>query len=132
MTITVEDLKGLRLRHQAHLDGPRGPKGWFGDVRQCIEHPRLSRFDKCHRATRKVEVIWQVDWQPCASLEEAVAKLNEAPVLTDAEKAALERVTDDWQDLRKGGGINDLIMLGYKGLIEWEDGKCRRRKNGDN
>lgn len=128
MTITVDDLKGCRMRHRAHLDGPRGPKGWFGDVRVCIEHPRLSRFDKCHRATRKVELIWQVDGEACASLDEAVAKLNEPPVLTDSEKAALESVTDEWQDLRRQGITADLLTLGYKGMIEWEDGKCRRRK----
>lgn len=125
--ITPDDLRGCTLRHQAHLDGPRGKNGWFGDVKVCVQHPRLSRFDKCIRATRTVEVIWQVDWQPCESFEAAVAKLNEPPVLTDSEKATLEHVTDEWQDLRHRG-MTDLVMLGYKGIIEWEDGKCRKRK----
>lgn len=83
--------------------------------------------------------IWQVDGIDCASLEEAIERLNEPPVLTEAEGAFLERVPDVWTEFRsfmapmKGQEFGPdcsahsmVHVLRHKGLVEvkrWEDEK---------
>lgn len=128
MTITMDQVLNARLHHRGHLDGPRGKEGWFGDLHQCKEFPRLQRIVRYYRKDKSHAVEWQVDNQPVASLEAAVEALNKPVELTEGEQRAMDKVTDQYLDLRRAEGIEltDLIALSYKGLIEFEDGKCRR------
>lgn len=130
MTITIETLLESKLQHRAHLDGPRGKAGWFGDIHACVEHPRLRRMVKYMRADRSTRVSWQVDGVDVGtSLANAVPALNVPPVLTAEEAAALNFVTPDWQDLRRAPlpGFQMLMQLDVKGIIEFEKGQCRLR-----
>lgn len=143
--ITVDDVNKSHLAERAHFTG----HGFFGYVKQCVEHPRLQRVEKCVRKTRAVEVTWQVDGQNVASLEAAVEALNVPVVLTDDEAEALDLVPPTFAGLRAvedkiaacprpAGGIQpntphsralDLIhRLQNKGVVEL--GKSPDRSDG--
>lgn len=129
MTIELKDLEQSRLRHAAHLDGPRGKDGWFGDMHQCIQYPRLQRIVRYYRKDRSHKIVWLVDNQEIGeNLADVLSAINKPVVLTEGEQRALAQVADEYQDLRRTGGIEltDLLALSYKGQIEFKDGKCRR------
>lgn len=124
MTITLDALKDCKLRHGAHLDG----SGWFGDIHQCIEHPRLSRMVRYIKKDRSHEVTWRVDGNAVGGqLSDAIEALNKPPILTLIEQEVLSRVPAEFVDLRKTEDWRTLHALRDKGMIEFEAGKCRKR-----
>lgn len=141
--VTIADVANWHLRQTAHLDGPRGKNGWFGDIHQCIEQPRLSRIVKYFRKDRSHTVTWRIDRHDAADLQEAVATLNTPPVLTDAEKEALAKYPTEWthahEAMRMVGGYELHHALGDKGMIENDGDHSWRRiavvtrdRNGEN
>ena len=122
MTITANTLRGSRLFERSHVNG--GPE-WFGYILQCEEFPRLSRLDRYARRDRSVSSTWRVDGEDVDNLDHAAERLNIPPALTDDEIAVLRRVTDEWQDLRFEGITAQLVAISWKGVIEFETGRCR-------
>lgn len=125
--ITLEALNAYTLVHAAHLDGPRGTNGWFGNLLRCQQQPRLTRLDKCIRKTRTVEVSWHVDGRLQVSLEAAIEALNVPPEVTDEEAKVLGVLGDEFVDMRQTINLPVLMDLRDKGLVEFAEGKCRRR-----
>lgn len=126
--ITMADVTGWHMKEGAHYNGG---DLWFGYLMQCIEQPRLARFDRYIKKTREVQSTWQVDGDDCADLDEAVAKLNVDPVFTDAELQELNKVTCDFEDIRKTRDLELNHSLENKGAIEWKAGKCRLTDTGE-
>lgn len=125
--ITLELAETWTVRHAVHLDGPRGRKGWFGDIHTCIQEPRLQRMTRYYRATRSVVRSWMVDGQEIVGgLYCAIERLNTPPVITREEFSALARAPGAFTDLRKTADLPALMTLSDKGLIEFRAGKCRR------
>lgn len=95
--ITVADLRACKMKTVLHMDGPRDRKsGWWADIHQCIEHPRLRRKALYTRADRGVTVTWSVDGREwVGTLQEAVDLLN-GPVLppNDPQFVALEEMRE--------------------------------------
>lgn len=131
--LTVEDIVGkCHLRFCAHLDGNDKRGRWFADVHEVVEHPRLSRMAKAWRrgaagGPAQVTTWWTDGTTEHPTLDAAVAALATPPTLTPDERAALDAVDDEWRDLRRPGITQHLLMLSHKGVIEFKDGKCRRR-----
>lgn len=133
MTVTLDDLKKSKTRERMHLNGG----SWFGYIHQCVEYPRLSRFDRYVKKDRSVTSTWRVDGADVADLEAAVVALNLPPNVTLEERAALDLVPVEFtpaRDVRTliGGenrqhAIEVMTLLDNKGLIEYQDGKVRRR-----
>jgi hypothetical protein len=124
---TEADLKDCHMVQTMHLNGG---SEWFGYVYRCVEHPRLSRHDKYMRKDRSVASVWWADGVPCETLETALDAIQQPPVLTDEERAALELVPAEWADIRDQLEYRVGRSLADKGLVEWEHGKCRRRADG--
>lgn len=125
--VTLADLEKSKLRHAAHIDGPRGRDGWFGDMHRCVEYPRLQRRVRYFRKDRSHDVTWYVDGKEAGrDLEDALPLLNSPVVLTEDEQRVFDLVTDEYVDLRRQGVTEHLLTLQNKGLIEFADGKCRR------
>lgn len=125
--ITLELAETWTVKHSIHMDGPSGRKGWFGDVHQCVQEPRLARMTRCYRATRSVVVSWLVDGKEViGGLYCAVERLNAPPVMTREEFSALARAPTAYTDLRQSLDRSFLLTLRDKGLIEFRAGKCRR------
>jgi hypothetical protein len=119
----------------AMLDGD----GWVGRVFTSRERPRLSFEDAAWRDGRHSRT-WIVDGIRCASFAEAEQALQRAPVLTPEEQAMLDELSDEWvayADFYDDSSVispkshERRIELDYslrsKGLLEWKDGKVRRR-----
>ena len=123
--MNVDDVKGWHMRERAHYNGG---KAFFAYLMQCIEQPRLSRYDRYDRKTRSHESTWKVDGIDQPSFEAALAALDTPPIFSDAELQELEKVTDEWVDIRKTMDFGLNMSLESKGAVEWQDGKCRRRK----
>lgn len=126
-TITRDSLKGCKLRLSMHADG----RGFFADYHTCVEHPRLTRVTRYEKKTRSAAVSWHVDGLAFDSLEAAAAALNAPAILSDEQRATLDKISKDWEDLRKTLPFDVLHTLTQKGQIEWKDGKCRRIKSLD-
>jgi hypothetical protein len=130
--ITLDDLKNCTLRETTHLNGPSGPKGWFGYMYECIQYPRLQRRVRYFRRDRSHDVTWYVDGAevygvtPETALAHATDLLNQPPTLTPEEQAVLDKVTGDFVDHRQEMDVTTLLMLRSKGMIEFKEGKCRR------
>lgn len=120
-TITIDDLKACHMREAAHYNG--GSK-WFGYLHRCVEHPRLSRFDKYTREDKGVKSTWRVDGNDCATLDDALAALAIPAVLTDEERAALIEWRDDFEGSwgRRGVGYAMLSALTNKGMLDGRNG----------
>ncbi|CAB4953358.1 unannotated protein [freshwater metagenome] len=126
--VTLETVMAGRLRENGHGDA----KDWFSVLYQHTTIPRLQAMDKFPRRGRTVpsERVWSVDGLPCASLDEAVERLNIPAVLTDEEREVLDRVPVEWTLLvpfRKAIGEElgrqigtTILMLRQKGAIENE------------
>lgn len=114
----------LTMREVAHYNGGRE---WFGYKYQCIQHPRLSRFDRYTRRDRSVASTWRVDGQECRSFEEAMAELDHAPALTVSELTAIAQF--DKATMRKAdfpgfkASYPHLTTLAEKGVVWWDAGK---------
>lgn len=139
-TITREMIEAGRLLYAGHADA----KDWSADLWKHSTLRRLSVADRVPRGYRTPSSpamgrIWQVDGADCASLEEAVGRLNAPPVLTEAEAAFLETVPADWTEFRgfmapmKGqefapncSAHGMVHMLRHKGMIEVERREAQR------
>lgn len=126
--ITMADVTSWHMRESAHYNGG---DVFFAYLHQCVEQPRLTRFDRYEKKDKSVASTWRVDGDDCADLDDAIGKLNVDPVFTDAELQELSKVTCDFEDIRK---IRDLDLnhsLANKGAIEWKAGKCRLTTAGE-
>lgn len=138
--ITMETVQAGNLRHAGHGDA----KEWFADFWQHSTIRRLSVADRCprrgyHPKAPAMGRIWQVDGADCASLEEAIERLNVPPVLTKAEADFRERVPAVWTEFRSfmaplkdqefapNCSAHGMVhVLRHKGLVEvkrWEEEK---------
>ena len=133
--ITHETVMAGRLLNAGHADA----KDWFADLWQHSTIRRLSCADRAPRRGRgrtdgpQMGRVWQVDAADCATLEEAIERLNVPAVLTAEEAAFLERVPADWTEFRgfmepmKGQDFGPdqsayglVHMLRHKGMVEVE------------
>lgn len=132
--ITLEMLQASKLRETMHFDGPRGPKGFFGYIYAGIEHPRLQRKVTYWRANRGTTVEWYVDGVKVGdSLADTLDALNQPPVLTETESAALALLGNDWRSWKDTGIAYEVVRaLGDKGMIEAQRGQMRRRQVASN
>jgi hypothetical protein len=112
------------MLEDAHFNGG---KEWFGYRLRCVQHPRLTRFDKYIRKTRGVESTFEVDGEPVASIEEAARQLATPYQPIPEDIKLLELVTDDWTLLERR---SPFLRLRDVGLVEFQDGKCRRTDAG--
>ena len=134
-TITHDTVMAGRLLNASHADA----KDWFADLWQHSTIRRLSCADRAPRRGRgrtdgpQMGRVWQVDAADCATLEEAIERLNVTAVFTEEEAAFLERVPADWTEFRgfmepmKGEGFGPdqsahglIHMLRHKGVVEVE------------
>lgn len=126
--VTIETVATWTVRHMIHLDGPRGRRGWFGDIHVANQDPRLRRLTRCYRETRSVQMTWMVDGREVqGGLYCACQYLNAPPQLTVDEFSALARSPMAFADMRRHPDLPTLVTLRDKGLIEFRAGKCRRR-----
>jgi hypothetical protein len=134
--MTRADAKGWTMRETAHYNG--GAE-WFGYGHQCIQQPRLYRLDRYGRKDRSVTSTWSVDGEDCASLDEAVERLNVDPVVTADEIAALGLLTPEFQPLREIRATDAYKALpsgtlshwcSRKGLVWAEKGQARLTELG--
>ena len=117
-----------KLREGAHFNGGRE---WFGYRMNCIQEPRLSRFDRYTRADRSVTSTWEVDGEKVASADAAWVALQTPPAITEDELAALTLVGDEPADLRDVLAYEVRHSLRAKGLIEYgPPGRCKRTEAG--
>lgn len=118
------DLAACTLHDAAHYNGG---KEWFGYLKRCNQHPRLTRMDKYIRATRQVECTWNVDGKPVVGLAEAAELLSVPYEPSVEELALLAEVPDQYTRLENR---SRFIPLRDVGLIEFKDGDCRRTDSG--
>lgn len=126
--ITLEMLHASKLRETMHFDGPRGPKGFFGYMYAGIEYPRLQRKVTYWRANKGTTIEWYVDGQSVGdNLADALPALNQPPVMTEAETAALAQFGPDGKTW-KGSDIPYEVVRGLadKGLVAVERGLVRK------
>jgi len=122
--MTAIDLSACTMREEAHYNGG---KEWFGYRHRCIQHPRLTRFDKYIRKTRSVESTFSVDGKLVANLE-AAAQLLAIPYQPTPEDLELLRlVPDEWT--RMEDRVRFVHLQDF-GLIEFKTGDCRRTDAG--
>lgn len=74
--ITADDLLTAKYRAVLYADFARG--GWL-QVRQCVEHPRLSVVHQAEHRGAPVQRQFFVDDQEVEGLEAAARSLNETP-----------------------------------------------------
>ena len=68
------DITSLTIREVAHYNGG---KAFFAYGYEFVQHPRLTLFKRFDRKLKTVTNSWRVDGADQASLEAAVAALNE-------------------------------------------------------
>lgn len=126
MTLTIDDADLWRMQEHAHFNGG---KEWFGYGHTCVEQPRLYRMDKYLRKDRSVQSTWSVDAEDCASLEQAIERLNVDPVLTDLDSDTLARIPlaqiarDDFKEMFGDDWYTRLHWASRKGLMVWRNGR---------
>lgn len=104
-----------KMREGAHF---HGGQEWFGYRYDCIQQPRLSRFDRYRRRDQSVTHTWMVDGLDCADAEAAWAALQVPPSLSDAERTFLMGVPDEpthWTNR----SADVLRSLRDKGMVQW-------------
>lgn len=129
--ITMDSVLSGRLRENGHGDA----KDWFATFWQHTAIPRLSAMDKHPRRGRGGASvrIWKVDGDECASLEEAVERLNVPAALCEDERAFLDMVPAEWtglhdwlrpmkgQEFKPHSSAYGMVhMLRHKGFVETE------------
>lgn len=121
--LTVEDARAWRMREAAHYNGG---KVFFAYLHRCIEHPRLSRYDRYERKDRSVTSTWRTDGVDRSSLAEAVDALNSPPVFSAEELGFLQGSPEDYEPDRRAGLSYELAdRVRNKGGIEFEKGRFR-------
>lgn len=127
--LTMEDTKGWKVRQGDHYNGGAT---WFGYGGSCIQQPRLYKLTRHLKKTRATEVEWSVDGQKCASLEEAVDRLNRPPEINLVEREVLSKLPDEWsaravlKEMLGEGWYEAIFLLRRKALIEAHEGAFRR------
>jgi hypothetical protein len=122
--ITEADLLKCTMREEAHFNGG---KEWFGYRLRCVQHHRLTRFDKYIRATRSTQSTFEVDGEPVASLAAAAELLAKPYEVQPEDIKLLNLVPDEWALLDQR---SRFLRLRDVGLVEFKDGKCRRTDTG--
>lgn len=122
--ITEAGLLNCTMHEAAHFNGG---KEWFGYLKRCNQHPRLTRMDKYFRKNRGVKSVWHVDGKPVAGLAEAAELLSSPYQARPEELALLALVPDEYTRLEER---SRFIPLREVGLIEFKDGACRRTDAG--
>jgi hypothetical protein len=122
--VTAIDLSKCTMREDAHFNGS---KEWFGYRFRCVEHLRLTRFDKYIRKTRGVESTFEVDGEAVASLEAAAELLAKPYEIQPEDIALLNLVPDEFRRLERR---SRFLRLRDVGLVEFKDGNCRRTDAG--
>lgn len=74
--ISADDLLAAKFKAVLYADMARG--GWL-QVRQCVEHPRLTMVHQAEHRGAPVQRQFFVDDQEVESLEAAARSLNENP-----------------------------------------------------
>lgn len=122
--MTEADLLKCSMREEAHFNGG---KVWFGYRYRCVQHPRLTRFDKYIRATRSTQSTFEIDGEPVASLAVAAELLAKPYEVQPEDIKLLNLITDEWTLLDRR---SRFLRLRDVGLVEFQDGKCRRTDTG--
>lgn len=122
--MTAADLLKCTMREESHFNGG---KEWFGYRFRCVQHPRLSRFDKYIRPIRGVKSTFEVDGEEVASLEAAAELLATPYEVLPEDRKLLALIPDDWALLDQR---SRFLRLRDVGLVEFKDGKCRRTDAG--
>jgi len=125
--MTESDAHGWHMREAAHYNGG---KVFFAYLHRCIEHPRLSRFDRYERSTKSVTSTWRTDGIDQPSFAAAVEALNMPPVFTTEELAFLATAPDDYEPERRKIDYELSDRVRNKGAIEWERGRFRITEAG--
>lgn len=125
--LTKVDADKWRMREAAHYNGGAV---FFAYLYRCVEQPRLSRFDRYEKKTRKVISTWRADGIDMPSMEDAIEALNTPPTFDADEIAFLRNVPTEFTDIREGldWTLNERVQ--NKAAVEWERGKCRITETG--
>lgn len=130
MSFTKEDAAKWRFdMNVIHLNGGGVFSGWG---HRCVDQPRLLVIDKYFKKDRSTKRSYLVDGKfPFDVLEDALAVLGSAPVLTAEQQALLDRMPEGWFVPEKRFTYHELSEMG---LVEWgrddqDRVTCRRRSN---
>lgn len=111
--ITAADIEGAECFSDAHYNmgfDERGRQKGYGYGYRFTKYPRLQFIDRAYYNTENRHTrTWYVDGLECADLAAAIEALNVPPVLTDDEKAALERIPPEFMSYR---GLIDQLAGG--------------------
>jgi hypothetical protein len=120
------DASQWTMRETKHVNGG---KDWFGYEHQCVEQPRLRRFDRYERKSRLVKSTWRVDGEDRASFDDALEALESTPALTGVEMETLALFRAESMAKSEFGDFQTaypvLRVLDAKGLVWWENGRVR-------
>lgn len=123
MKLTEADFKSWRMRERQHYNGG---KEFFAYLHQCVEQPRLARYDRYDRKTRSVTSTWRTDGYDMASLADALEALNKPPVFSAEELGFLRGSPEDFEPERRPGVDYELAhRVDAKNGIEWQKGRFR-------
>jgi hypothetical protein len=92
--ITKDDIENSEAQYESQH--AMGSRGGIGRGYRYVKYPRLKRIDRWWANPRELERQWYVDGVEHPTLESAVAALNIPIVLNPEEKAALERIPDEY------------------------------------
>lgn len=103
--ITAAEIEGAACFDDVHYNmgfDEHGRQKGYGYGYCFTNFPRLRFIDRVYKTegNRRTRT-WYVDGAECADLPAAIAALNKPAVLTDDERAALERIPVEFVDLRK-------------------------------
>jgi hypothetical protein len=92
--ITKDDIEKAEANYESQH--AMGSRGGIGRGYRYVKYPRLKRIDRWWANPQELERRWFVDGVEYETLEPALAALNIPPVLNPEEKAALERIPDEY------------------------------------
>lgn len=122
--LTKANAAGWHMQEAAHYNGG---EVFFAYLFQCVEQPRLSRYDRYERRTRSTTSTWRTDGADMPDMESAIEALNTPPQF-DAEELSF-LITAPQEFTKKGppGSIDWVVneRVVNKGGVEWENGHWR-------
>lgn len=138
MTVTRDDILKGQVRCTGHMNFGRDGSGY---PHQHVQYPRVGFIDRLYKgkaaekAGKRSERIWTLDGKQMDSLDAVVAGLATPPVLSDDEKAVLDRMPTEFRRAREVEaeiGASDegrsvriaMMLLSAKGLIEYGREPC--------
>jgi hypothetical protein len=92
--ITKDDIENGETNYESQH--AMGTQGGIGRGYRYVKYPRLKRIDRWWSNPREFERQWFVDGVEHPTLEAALFALNLPVFLTAEEKAALERIPDEY------------------------------------